>query len=158
MPWEVDIKRRDGRPIGTLDELREKMPRLLPGLALYRYPSGTERLAQYQIDFPDVLRDALTQIPASIQSDYELDDLFLRFFLGPEASQTVDYITVEVRGDGNPLPPLSAVAAGLGCAITDLTGKELEVVEGQPEGWTRFKDYLNRAIQKSEQDADEAGS
>src|ERR1700722_3876979 len=116
MPWTGHLKRGDGLSIGTIDELRDKMTRSLPGLQFYRDPSGIERLAAMAkrgIVPPEVIVRSLEPMPAQIQADFESDDIVLRFYFGPEGSPYGNHIDFEARGGGNPIPYLLDLADGI---------------------------------------------
>jgi len=148
MPWEVALKRRDGQPIATIEDFRETLPQILPGLQFYREPSGKEKMAAVKIEFPEFLRNALANAPAQIQADFEADGLFLRFFFGPEESPRTDHVDIEVRGNGNPLPHLSAIARGLDCVVVERSGDELPLTGNESPEWQKFAQWRDRTIEK----------
>ena len=147
MPWEIALKRRDGQSLGSIEYLREALPRILPGLTFYREPSGKEFLAKAKIAFPEVIRSALESKPAQLQADFEAEGLFMRFYFGPVASSRTDHIDIEVRGNGNALPHLSALARELRCVVVEPSGKELLLTGDESPEWQRFAEWRDRAIQ-----------
>lgn len=151
MGWTIRIRHADGRSLGPIEALRELVTKSLPGIQFYREPSGKEKLAAYNIDFPDVIRKHLEGAPAEIRADWEVEDLFLRFFFGPEHLTEIDAFSVEVRGDGNPIPFVSGLCSPNAWVAEGPDGAELDLTAATSPEWEGFKAWRDRAIEQSGQ-------
>ena len=96
MGLDGTIRRADGRPLGTLDEVRRALVDVFPGIILGQNLSGAERIriaAERGIEFPEVLRKSLERIPAKFGADYVGPEFSAEFLLGAdETVQTVDVV------------------------------------------------------------------
>jgi hypothetical protein len=118
----------------------------LPGVQLYREPSGADRVAAARargVDFPDPIRQIFERQPARVQAVFEGDGLSVLVY-GFEAAPLVA-LHVEVRGDGHPVPVLAALCRPNGwVADDDGTGRPVDLA-GAAAGWEAFRAYRDRA-------------
>lgn len=96
MGLDGTIKRADGRPLGTLAEVRRALVDVFPGIVLGQNLSDPERIriaAERGIEFPEILRKTLERIPAKFGADYVGPEFSAEFVLGAdETVQTVDVV------------------------------------------------------------------
>lgn len=97
MPWDVTIRKPDRTPLGTIRAVQEGLRAGFPQVHFYREPSGREKMAAVDFEFPEVLRRHLDNSPATTQGDLEGDGFSIRFFLGAE--EPVERVDAEIRGD-----------------------------------------------------------
>ena len=148
MPWEVTIRRADGKPLGDLSSVRQQIAVAVPAMEFYREPSGQEKIAAARvagIEFPDVIRQHMEEQPATEQSEFEGDGFSVRLY-GFNAQPLLE-IYAEVRGNGNPVPVLAALCCPHGwVAIDDTNGKPVDLASAAASGWESFRVYRDRSI------------
>jgi hypothetical protein len=149
MPWEITIRRADGAPLGDLATVRQQFATVVPAVQFYSEPSGPEKIAAARalgVEFPDVIRKHIEQLPATEKADYEGDGFSVRFY-GFDA-QPLIAVCAEVRGSGNPLPFLTALCRTKEwVVIDDTSGQPVELGGAAAEGWKAFLAYRDRVIQ-----------
>jgi hypothetical protein len=147
MPWEVTIRRADSAPLGDLATVREQISTALPGVQFHRQPSGQEKIAAARamgVEFPDIMRQHLEQLPATEQAEFEGDRLSLVLY-GLDA-QPLTALRAEVRGNGNPVPVLTALCVpNAWVAVDDATGNPIDLT-GPAAGWESFRAYRDSAV------------
>ena len=105
MSWIVSYSRRADRShLGDRQAIEEAIASVFPGVQFYCDPSGPERIAVMRergVEFPDVIRRHLEQLPATRQGDFVGDGFSARFFLEaePQSEPQLDKLTVELRGE-----------------------------------------------------------
>jgi hypothetical protein len=157
MSWDVSIRRPDGKPLGRLDLLRRAFTESILGIQFYREPSGREKLAATQVDFPEVIRRFLESAPAAVQADFEEEGLVLRFSFGPEQQAEILRVDVEVRGNRDPLPILSGICLPNGWIVTGPDGRELDLSASPSPEWEQFAAWRDRAIETLKRPSPDGG-
>jgi hypothetical protein len=133
MPWEIIIKRLDGLPLGTPQEVSDLIAEAFPGVEFYREPSGQEKLAVLPLglEVPEVIRTHFAEAPSSLQADFDAEDYSLRFYLGDEATHTLTTVDVEARGGSRSgMRMLETLTLKTGWIVVDTWGNVL-VQEGR---------------------------
>jgi hypothetical protein len=122
----------------------------LPGVRFGRDPSGTEKLGVLQglgVSVPQELQQIFGKLPADERGAYEDGGLFLEFFLG--TGPTVESLTVDVRGDGDPLRALRRLCEGKGWQVRGPGGKAIELqADDAVAGWAAFTQYRDEGVQQ----------
>lgn len=148
MPWEVTIRRADGAPLGDQAAVRQQIAADLPAMQFYREPSGPEKIAAARaagVEFPEFLRKHLEQHAATERAELEGDGFSILLY-GFEA-QPLTVIHADVRGQGNPLPVLTALCRPHGwLAIDNASGQPVELSGDEAASWEAFQSYRDRAI------------
>lgn len=99
MGLDGTIKRLDGKPLGTLEEVQRVLQHVFPQIELGTLPSGLDQLRVFEekgIDLPDVLRKNFESMPAIFAGDYQNEDFSAEFRLG--STEIVQQIDVVLRG------------------------------------------------------------
>jgi len=99
MGLDGTIKRLDGKPLGTLQEVQRVMQQVFPQIELGTLPSGLEQLRVFEerkIELPEVLRKNFEKMPAIFAGDYQNEDFSAEFRFG--SMEIVQHIDVVLRG------------------------------------------------------------
>lgn len=130
------IRRKDGGELGTLGEVQADISNCLPGVNFWRDPSGAEKAKR----LPEVHREMFAALFGYLLADmlglYEYNDLSFEFFLG--SKDTGDEVTVEIRGDGNPLAVLRQVAINSDWQVYGPAGDSMDLDQHAVPGWEDF--------------------
>ena len=147
MPWEVTIRRSAGESLGSITAVLDQVQAALPGVQLYREPSGADRVAAARargVEFPDPIRQIFERQPARVRAVLEENGVSVLLY-GFEADPLVA-LHAEVRGDGDPVPILAAVCRPRGwIAVDDAAGQPVDLA-GAAAGWEAFRAYRERAV------------
>ncbi len=122
MSWDITIKRGDGLPLGTPQQVCDQIARAFPGVQFYREPSGSEKLASLPagVELPDVIRKHWDESPAQLQGDFNGPKYSLRFYLGVEGADMLPTVAIEARGGSRPaMPMMEALTLATGWIIVD---------------------------------------
>jgi hypothetical protein len=139
MPWTILITRTDGEPLGDVDTVRAAIGRQLPQTKFWRDPSGADMAAFLPAEHRQFFMQLVGHIPADERGLYEKDSFTLELFLGSQP--VVKSITVDVRGDGNPLPALRRLCEPLVWRVREPGGKPIELQHESAAGWGEFTGY-----------------
>jgi hypothetical protein len=99
---DLSLKSHSGEPLGSFDEVRAKLARVVPGLEFYWTASGKEKLriaAERQISLPARIRETLESLPALHEARLGSDTLHVLFGLGP--AEPVQALFVQLRGENS---------------------------------------------------------
>lgn len=125
MATEFTLRRADGLPFGSFDEVKSLICRLFPEVKFFWTRSGPEslRLAEERgIEFPEQLRKALETSPSLLEGVAEGPGYHVSFGLGHE--EPVSCLYVEPRGDSTVLERgLSELEAEAGAELK-IAGEE----------------------------------
>ena len=146
MPWEVTIRQQDGQSLGSIEAVRTAFLQALPALQFFREPSGKEKLAVSGFEYPAILRQHLESQPAQINAELEAGDLAMCFSFGPETTDSVNDICIEVRGDGNPMPFLAAICLPNDWIAQENNGKALDLSADNSPAWGEFAAWRTQAV------------
>src|SRR5262249_19638291 len=146
MPWELTIRRPGGEPLGNRDEVIRAMSTALPAIDWVEEPPLLEQIK----DMPEhSFHKLLPTWPAEtrehfarprLRGDYDAGEFVIQFF-GFEA-QPIVFLLAEVRGNGNPLPPLAKLCSVTGWAAMEAgTTQPIDLTADEAEGWKRFCEY-----------------
>jgi hypothetical protein len=112
MPWELQIRRADGQPLGDREADKQGIARAFKGIQFLWNPSGPEKIAaaaKVGIEFPEVLRKHFETAPSTEQGDYDAAEWSIQFHLGCE--RTLTDLDADVRGEtGQAIPILQRMA------------------------------------------------
>src|SRR3954451_5206137 len=146
MPWTVFISAPDDEHLGALDRVRGLIAERLPGTRFGRAPSGAEKLGQLDglgVSVPQELRQILGNLPADARGLYEGQGMFLEFFLGSDPM--VKSLTVDVRGDGDPIPTLRRLCGPDGWQVRGPDGAAIDLrADDAAVGWFKFIQYRDQ--------------
>jgi hypothetical protein len=96
---EYTLRRADGRPFGSFDEVQALIRRAFPGVEFGWTTSGPEKLRlakERGIEFPPQLSQALEALPSLLEGVAEGEEYHVTFGLGYE--EPVAYLYVTPRG------------------------------------------------------------
>jgi hypothetical protein len=99
MGLEGTIKRRDGRPLGSIAEVQTALSSVFSGVTLHRSLSGIEKLqiaTEQGITFPEILREHLASSPSKYEGAYESAEFSVEFYM--DDSEVIQEIGVVLRG------------------------------------------------------------
>jgi hypothetical protein len=143
--WDASIVKDpndDSVPLGDLDVVLSKLSAAVPGLVMEKPPiPPPETLAM----MPDVIREAALRNDEYFGS-YEDDELYIAFMCYDHVP-AVRFISLEVRGRGNPLPILAAIAAPNGWSVVDSSDDSVvDLSAATIPGWEEFRTSCNEAF------------
>jgi hypothetical protein len=121
MATEYTLRRADGQPFGSFEQVQALICRLYPSVEFFWTSSGTEKVRQAEergVELPPHIRQWMETLPSLLEGVAQGDGFHVRFGLGTEEPVTCLYI--EPRGSG---PELER---GL-TALEDEAGAELKV-------------------------------
>jgi uncharacterized protein DUF4440 len=142
MPWTVVVSRIDGEPFGDVEAVRAAIARQLPATRFWRDPSGADKAAFLPDQHRQLFMHLVGHPPADERGLFEGDGFTLELFLGSQPD--VKSITVDVRGDGDPLPALRLLCEPLDWCVREVGGELIESQHDLSAGWgefTRYRDY-----------------
>lgn len=159
MPWEVTIKKANDEALGSQQEVIDRIKAAIPTIQWWVEPPMMEKIK----DMPDhpfhkliPTWSAETQAYMSkphLRGALENGELYIEF-QGFE-QDPVRFINLEVRGNGNPMPPLAAICLPSGWMVIDLENNEVDLAAGDAASWESFRQYRDHAIGKAmEKDAE----
>ncbi len=96
MATEYSLRRADGRPFGTFDEVQALIRRAFPDVEFGWTTSGLEKLRlakERGIELPPQLRQALESLPSLLEGVAESEEYHVTFGLGHEEPVTCLYVT-----------------------------------------------------------------
>jgi hypothetical protein len=128
VPWDIIIKRADGFPLGTQQEVQQEIARAFPGVRFYRDPSGSEKLASLPpgVEMPEVIKRHWETAPAELRGDLSGRRYSLRFYLGAQDTQALPTVTIEARGKSRAaVPMMEALTLSTGWIIVDDWGNTI---------------------------------
>jgi hypothetical protein len=98
------LRRRDGQPLGTFEQVRATVSRLFPGVEFFWTTSGVEKVrlaTERGVELPEHIRQWMETIPSLLEGACEGDDYYVEFGLGHE--EPVAALYVEPRGESEEL-------------------------------------------------------
>jgi hypothetical protein len=146
MPWTICLARSDGTPLGDAAAVEAAIQLVLPDARFFRNPSGQEKAALLPEEHRETFLKICGHLPATRNGSYEADGFSLEFFLAPD--QEVKDITVDVRGNGNPLPTLRQLCTRNDWIVRQADGKPIELDAEAASEWARFVQYRDAAVQQ----------
>ena len=146
MPWTVHIRPRDGTALGTLDEVRGILTDRLHGVRFWRDPSGAEKAKHLPEAHRQMFAELFGHLPADTRGSYDCDQLSFEFFLG--SNDVVRTLTVDIRGDGNPILVLRELGNETGWQIHGPNGDAVDLGRDDLPGWERFAKYRDTAVDR----------
>jgi hypothetical protein len=144
VPWEISIISgtvEDPKPLGSREDVIVAFAESLPGVLLQRRPALPPEILD---QMPPFARDAMMR--PSLEADFEMDDLSIRFHANDEPC--LQWVNGEVRGNGDPIPLLAALCLGRGWSVMDASNKSivnLSLATGS-SGWQRFQKWRDEVI------------
>jgi hypothetical protein len=144
MGWDLTINGDAGQPpgpMGTREQVREHFATRLPGLNLAPPPQA---FADHMKAWFQELNMAYTP---TLEGCYETPDFVIEFSCADE--ETISSLSATARGNGDPLPALRGLCAGTSWVVVeDASGKDVLAAADLISGWSRFKQWRDRAISK----------
>jgi len=99
MATEFSLRRGDGAPLGTFEQVQALLRRLFPGVEFFWTTSGPEKLrlaAERGVELPEHIRRWIETLPSLLEGFVEGDDFSVAFGLGHE--EPVRFLCVEPHG------------------------------------------------------------
>jgi hypothetical protein len=125
MATEYTLRRADGRPFGSFDQVQGHIREMFPTVEFFWTESGPEKIARAAergITFPPAILAYLPDLPSLLEGVAEGDDYHVTFGLGHAEPVTCLYITP--RGEGPELDRgLAALEADAGAQLR-VSGEE----------------------------------
>ena len=166
MPWELVVVKYDGKPprlqrdsdknrqlpLGTLDEVRDHISSLLPGIEWHVEPSLIEMMKANGSGLwknwdERMIADASKP---KLKATLIRDDMSFEMF-GFEQDGPLRFFLLDVRGRENPLPLLRALCETKGWSIAEM-GKDGEYLDltgsSAQDRWDGWQRYLSAAINR----------
>jgi len=162
MPWELTIRSnqaalssssRDWPLLGEGEGVCRRISESLPDVQWCREPSFIEQHQHLPRDHP--IQRFIEDMTAEqrewssrpkFKGLYEGDGFTLEFFC---QDGSIQFFQVDVRGGGNPLPPLVKVCKANGWAVQDVTGKVVDLDSPRSESWDAFVAWRDRVIDET---------
>lgn len=114
MGLDATIKRPDGKPLGTVEDVQSALAAAFPGIVLGLLPSGAEMIqaaAERGVVFPDIIHQHFESLPAKHGGDYEGPSFSAEFVLG--SSEVVQLVVVVLYGNTVASEPMFAMLEDL---------------------------------------------
>jgi hypothetical protein len=125
MATEYTLRRADGQPFGSFEQVQARIRELFPTVEFFWTASGPEKIAQAAergITFPPAILAYLPDLPSLLEGVAEREEYHVTFGLGHEEPVRCLYVTP--RGDGPELDRgLAALEADAG-AVFQVSGEE----------------------------------
>jgi hypothetical protein len=96
---EYTLRRGDGKPLGTFEDVQAALRRLFPGVRFWWTTSGPEKIRQAEergVELPPMIRQTIEKLPSMLDGICEGDGFTVEFGLGP--SEPVSCLCVQPRG------------------------------------------------------------
>lgn len=107
MGLDATIKRKDGKALGSVDEVQRALAAAFPGIQIGLLPSGAEKIrtaAEKGINFPEIILKHFESTPAQFGGDYEGPGFSAQFNLG--ANESVRHVGVVLYGKTTESEPM----------------------------------------------------
>jgi hypothetical protein len=159
MPWELTVrseladpssKSNDWPLLGSGEEVCRRISETLPTVEWWREPSFIEKHQHLPEDHP-IRKHIETMTPEEREFSsrsqwkglYQGGGFTLEFFFtdGP-----VGFFQIDVRGGGNPLPPLAAMCKANRWAIKDVRGDVVDLDLPSAPGWNEFTRWRDQVV------------
>jgi hypothetical protein len=125
MATEYELRRADGQPFGSFEQVQARIRELFPTVQFFRTTSGPEKIAlaaERGITFPPEILAYLPGLPSLLEGVAEGDGFHVTFGLGHQEPVSCLYVTP--RGDAPELERgLAALEADAGAAFK-VSGEE----------------------------------
>ena len=149
MPWELTIVNAKDRskPLGERADVIARVAAALPGVVLQEAPGpDAEMIAQ----MPPSLREHFMR-PRQLNADFEGNDFSIQFYA--ENEPQIRALGAEVRGEGNPIPPLAALCGANGWAVINIANDTVVDLAARtsPE-LEKFRAWRDRAVESLKSD------
>ncbi len=150
MPWELTISAGSGEPLGDRQAVVDHISTALPSLQWFEQPPLLEQIKEIP-DHP--FHKLIPAWPPEIQAsfarskllgDLEADDFSIQLYGFEE--QPLLTLSVEVRGDGNPIPALASICVPKNWLATENGASQQIDFGADAEGWQKFRDDRDTAI------------
>ena len=146
MPWTIFISSKDGSQLGEFNSIREKIKEKYPQTKFWREPSGKEKMAAIASAHQEIFGKLFGHLPANERGIFEGNGVTLEFYFGSES--VLNTLTIEVRGEENPLPILRQLCDAYGWQVRGPNGKIIDLESGVSSEWRDFIKYRVSAIDK----------
>ena len=144
MPWTLCIRRRDGSKLGALGKVQQLLSERIPGVRFWREPSTAEKAKYLPEEHRRMLVELVGYLPADARGLYESDEMSFELFFGSD--DVVDTLTVDIRGDGNPIVVLREIVRGTDWQVEDPSGDPIDLALDTLPGWEAFAEYRDAAV------------
>jgi hypothetical protein len=143
MPWEVTIVNATDRSksLGSRAGVVARFAGALPGVYLEPAPGPSpEWIAQ----MPAVMQEHFKR-PRQLNAIFEGRDFSIEFYANDEA--TIDAVGAEIRGNGNPVPALSALCIPNGWAVVNAAdGAAVDLSSEESPVWAEFRAWRDEWV------------
>lgn len=172
MPWELEIRKYDGQiprkrseadsnrflPLGAVEEVRLHLSKVLPTLEWEEEPPLLEILKASGSDlWKDWDEELLTSASRpKLKAYYESENLSIEFY-GFDQPGELQYLLLDVRGEGNPLPLLKKICQPLCWSIADFRrdAEFINLDQTDSPRWRNWLGFLKRATETDATDDDQ---
>jgi hypothetical protein len=153
MPWTILVSKPNQSQLGEVANVEVAIKAALPEARFFREATGAEKLEAVPPEAREFFAKTFGHLPATRQGVFEAEDFSLEFFLGSETS--IDRITIDVRGTGNPIGALRRLCKQNGWVAEEPGRRALDLDAESLPGWEEFTEYRDRVVDelKSERQA-----
>ena len=147
MPWELTITKKTASgetPLGRREEVRTAFSSAYPGIELELPPVPPKELLE---TFPPIIRESFAN--PDLTALVEIGGCSFEFSC--LNSEEIEWIHVDVRGNGDPLPTLAALCGPNGWTVRDALNKEVDLSERSPSAWHQYCVWRDKALQSLRQ-------
>lgn len=174
MPWELTVLKLDGppprygreidparrRPLGRCEEVRQIIDAAFPGMEWTQEPSTIESSRRLNLSIPESW-DAETLHVASLpqwKGIFVCGRLYVEVYSLPDGAD-LDFMHVEVRGEGDPLPYLRQLCEPRQWTVVEIgkDGQCLNFEGNAGQRWQGFRDLVAFVVQLGRRDATKQG-
>jgi hypothetical protein len=144
VPWEISIingTKEQPKPLGSREDVIAAFAESLPGVSLRRSPAPPPELLEH---VPLYAREGFLR--PSLEAELDSGEMLIRFEANDEP--VLQWLIAEVRGNGDPIPVLSALCSSRGWSVIDSSTKsvvDLSAGSGGAE-WKRFCEWRDIAL------------
>jgi hypothetical protein len=144
MPWELTIVNAKDRqqPLGDRADVVARIAAALPGTLLQEAPGPSPELIA---EMPPALREHFLR-PRPLSAFFEGVGFTIEF--AAENEPLIRSLSADVRGDGNPVPALTALCRPNGWAVINIAnGAVVDLTANESVAWNTFQAWRDKAIQ-----------
>lgn len=149
MPWEISIINGTVEaplPLGSREDVIAAFAESLPGVSLQRSPAPPAEILD---QMPLCVREAMLR--PSLEAEFDTDDLSIQFHTNDDP--VLLWVNADVRGNGNPIPPLAALCQDRGWSVIDQADKStVGLASSDAPAWERFRKWRDIAINECRAD------
>lgn len=99
MATEFTLRRADGQPFGSFEQVQEQIRRLFPSVEFFWTTSGLEKIRQAEengVDLPPHIREWMATLPSLLEGVAQGENFHVSFGLG--VTEPVTCLYIEPRG------------------------------------------------------------